>query len=129
MKYVIKVQMGNEIRISKGGEKKMNPRGYVATKRATCYTKVTWKIQYWFRKYTKSVGESRSLPGQGELGARCFYLVWHKAFKDSNYGVRCISLSMISNGSLKIFWKLFYHLKSQTLKRVIKSRTSKNMKI
>lgn len=47
-------------------------------------TKVTRKIQYWFRKYTKFVGEQVVAGQSGSVHARCFYLVWHKAFKDSN---------------------------------------------
>lgn len=60
-------------------EMEMNNRR-VATNQATCYTKVTRKIQYWFKKYPKSVGEQ---VGTGNL-IQCFYLVWNKAFKDSS---------------------------------------------
>lgn len=36
-----------------------------------------------------------------EFGARCFYLVWHKEFKDSNYRVWCIAF----DNSQWIVWK------------------------
>lgn len=53
--------------------------GCVATKRATCYTKVTRKIQYWFRKYTKSVRKEQVVVGIGS--SRCAVFLFSLALR------------------------------------------------
>jgi len=45
------------------------------------------------RNLSARAGRSRDR----EFGARCFYLVWHKAFKDSDYKGCNVSLSIASN--------------------------------